>query len=414
MELSGPDGVTLAEGKPRPRRRLPEGTGAVLALFLVQFSAAVLPFGIGALAPYLTEGFGLSAGQVGLATSILFACVAICSVPAGRFVDRSGVPRGLWICCAVIACGSVGLALSQNTMGLAIALGIVGVGYALVSPATNRGVLETAPRTTRGRLMGIKQMGVTAGGVAAAALLPAMVLRWGFGTSMFFVAVTIATVGIASSLVYRSIARSSGHQTSSAPVGAIDPRTRRRVVTLGAAIGTMVAAQHCVATYLTLYLVASRGLSITAAAGMLALLHGSGTVARFGWGWVSDRMASRLRTMQVIGALAAATSLGLGLTGSWLPSVALIALIVVLGAATQGGNAVFQTAIAEEAPSRAGWASGVGMSLGFTGAIVAPPIFGALIDATGSYVVAFALSASIPLVGVAITHSLARDPSAGR
>jgi cyanate permease len=83
-------------------------------------------------------------------------------------------------------------------------------------------------------------------------------------------------------------------------------------------------------------------------------------------------------------------------------------VVVALGISTQGGNAVFQTAIAEEAPDRAGWASGIGMSLGFTGAILAPPVFGATVDETGSFAVALVAVSVVLVSGVGLTHRLDR------
>lgn len=57
--------------------------------------------------------------------------------------------------------------------------------------------------------------------------------------------------------------------------------------------GGMVAAQHVVATYLTLFLVDRRGMNAIDAAALLTVLHASGTIARLGWGWVSDHLGSR-------------------------------------------------------------------------------------------------------------------------
>ena len=49
-----------------------------------------------------------------------------------------------------------------------LALFLMGIGYAMVNPATGRGVLAWYPSSRRGTAMGIKQFGVPLGGIFAA------------------------------------------------------------------------------------------------------------------------------------------------------------------------------------------------------------------------------------------------------
>jgi predicted MFS family arabinose efflux permease len=262
--------------------------------------------------------------------------------------------------------------------------------------------------------MGVKQMGVTAGGAVAAATLPFAVERSGLSATLVATAVVIAAIGVGAGVVFARRGPSVGVGPARARAPRPAPALRRRILRLGGAVGAMVAAQHVVATYLTLFLVDRRGMGATEAAGLLTVLHVSGTAARLGWGWVSDRVGSRLRTMGAIGSVSVASLLVLAVAGPTLPVPVLAALVAVLGAATQGGNAVYQVAIAEEDVARAGWASGVGMTLGFSGAIVAPPAFGAVVDATGSYAAGLTLTALVVAAAVLVVRGLARGrPPAG-
>lgn len=394
----------IEEGRPA-RLRL---AAVVAALFSAQLATALVPFGIGALAPFIRTEYDLTRGQVGLANSLIFACVAACSIPAGSVVDRVGVARSLLLSCTAVAVGSLGLAAFDGYVGLALALMVVGIGYSVISPATNSGVLVAAPARKRGSIMGIKQMGVTMGGALAAATLPTSVERLGIRPTLLLLASLIAGIGVAASFVYGRVV---GVARLRASIGrGLPSRTGsvRRIVVLGSVVGTMVAAQHAVATYLTLFLVDRRAMSATGAAGLLTLLHVSGTVARLGWGWISDRVANRILTIAIIGSITVGSLLVLAAAGATAPFPVLLVLVVTLGIATQGGNAVYQTAIAEEDEARAGWASGVGMTLGFTGAIVAPPIFGATVDASDSYTLAWALTAGVVAIGVVVASMLSR------
>jgi nitrate/nitrite transporter NarK len=133
---------------------------------------------------------------------------------------------------------------------------------------------------------------------------------------------------------------------------------------------------------------------------------------------VSDRIGgSRWRTVALIGGTSAASLLALAVVGRRLPAGAFVALVAVLGVSTQGGNAVFQTSLAEADEARAGRASGIGMSVGFAGGILAPPAFGALVDAAGSYApsllggAAVAAAASVAAARLAVAHARREAPS---
>lgn len=49
------------------------------------------------------------------------------------------------------------------------------------------------------------------------------------------------------------------------------------------------------------------------------------------------------------------------------------------------------------------------MALGFTGAIVAPPTFGAVVDATGSYATGLVLTAGVVALAVIVVRRVAAE-----
>jgi hypothetical protein len=132
--------------------------------------------------------------------------------------------------------------------------------------------------------MGVKQMGVTAGAAVAAATLPLAVQRAGLSRTLLVAALAIVAVGVAAGAIFRRHVGGAGAAgLPDGRPGRPDPLRRRRILRLGGAVGGMVAAQHVVATYLTLLLVERRGLTALDAAGVLTVLHLSGTAARLGW-----------------------------------------------------------------------------------------------------------------------------------
>lgn len=390
-----------------PWRRV---TLIVGVLFAVQLATALLPFGLGALAPLLRDRFGLSRGEVGLATTAVFTSVALLSIPMGRVADRVGVAASLTVAAVLVAIAVAAMAVTERYSVLLGALAVGGVGYAAVTPSTNKGILAAVPPAGRGRAMGVKQMGVTTGGVVAAAVLPASIVRYGWSRTLLATSIGIAVLGLAGASVYRLVtgeARTAGRPPTDGHEGLVT----RRLLALGGVVGVLIAAQHAVATYLTLFIVDERGARVAAAAAALTLLHASGTVARLGWGYVSDRLpGGRLPTIALIGASSVLGLVALATVGASLPWPAMLALVALLGISTQGGNAVYQTALAEEDEARAGRASGIGMTLGFAGGIVLPPAFGAAVDVTGSYSVPFlAVAAGVGVASIAVLRLARRS-----
>ena len=393
----------------RTRRRVAPTVGV---LFGVQLAMALLPLGLGALAPFMRDRFDLTRGEVGLATTAVFVSVALFSIPMGGVADRVGVSGSLTIAAILVALGMAGMAVAERYGVLLGVLAVGGAGYAAVTPATNKGVLAAVRHTQRGRAMGVKQMGVTAAGMVAAAVLPASIVGEGWTPTLLATAAAIAVLGIGGAVAYRLITGKRLARDGAAPERSHG--VARRLLALGAVVGMLVAAQYAVSTYLILFLVDERAAQIAAAAAALTLLHGTGTVARLGWGYVSDRLAGgRLPTIALIGATSVLGLVALAAVGDSLPWPALMVLVAFLGVSTQGGNAVYQTALAEEDEARAGRASGIGMTLGFAGAIIMPPAFGATVDATGSYAVPFlAVAVGVGAASIGALHLAGRSTGA--
>lgn len=218
----------------------------IVALFTAQFSTALIPFGLGALAPVVRDRYDLTRREVGMATTAIFVSVAVLSVPMGRTADRLGVAPTL-----AIASGTIGVAVAAMGMAdtfavLLSCLAVVGIGYAAVTPATNKGIVAIVPTRARGRAMGVKQIAVTAAGAAAAAFLPGSVERVGWRVTLLGAGAAIAVIGGTAALAFAALA---GTWRTWSPSGrALAVVLARRLLSLGAVVGVLVAAQAVVGT----------------------------------------------------------------------------------------------------------------------------------------------------------------------
>ncbi len=145
---------------------------------------------------------------------------------------------------------------------------------------------------------------------------------------------------------------------------------------------------------------------------MLALAEGGGVVGRIGWGVVSDTLFGGRRkvVMGIIGALAAASSLGLALAGPETPRLALLAILAVAGVSAVGWNGINMTFVAELAGRQSSaTAAGLNLTASYLGIMVGPPLFGLLVDATGSYTTAFEAGAIASLLALVLLWQVRPD-----
>src|SRR3990170_4676660 len=152
------------------------------ALTLVTLAHALGAFSILSLAPlspFLLDSLRLSRAQVGLFFPAIYLGGVLTSLPAGWLTDRLGVRLTL-----VLGQGLTGamIGLAALTSDLPALLGLLflgGFGWSVVNPTTGKVILEWFPPRERGLAMGVKQTGLTLGGIANALLLPPLALRLG-------------------------------------------------------------------------------------------------------------------------------------------------------------------------------------------------------------------------------------------
>jgi ACS family hexuronate transporter-like MFS transporter len=169
-----------------------------------------------------------------------------------------------------------------------------------------------------------------------------------------------------------------------------------------------------VTTYLPLYGDDSLGLGQAAAGSLLAIVGAGGIVSRLWWTRVHERRAGEgAGSLWLLVALALAALGATGLTvaadaaGTWLLWVAAGGL----GVSAAAWNALAMLVILERTPaaSTAG-TSGTVLTGFYLGLCVAAPVFGVVVDASGSYEAGWAMTAASFAVAAAVA---ARTPTGG-
>jgi MFS family permease len=163
--------------------------------------------GVSPLSPALHEAFGLSRFQVGLLLPAVYVGGLIVSVPAGQLADRIGARTCLL---GGLALSGVLLTAAAGVTAFAALLAclvVAGVGWSIVNPAIGRAIIEVFPANERGLAMGIKQMGLTAGGIASAVVLPGVAGAQGWRAALGLCALVALVPVAAGWRPMRSLAR---------------------------------------------------------------------------------------------------------------------------------------------------------------------------------------------------------------
>ena len=382
-----------------------------------QAASAAVTSALGPLAPMLMAHFAISRGEVGLVQTALYLSATWSALVGGRLADRVGERSVLIVSGLVTGAGAAAAAFAGPFAAFLAAAFVFGLGTGVQNPAGSAAVMRWFPPRRRGFAMGIRQTGVPVGGVLAATVWPWVATAWGWrGT--YALAGAMALFGTAVVVVsYFDPARETGSGTAVRSLR--DLMTDRRLWLLALTYNGQIVAQYSVTVYLVLFFHEALGFSLIAAAGLLALVNVVAIGGRIGWGLVSDNLfdgARRPVLLIIIGLTLCGVLLAAALPAG-APLGLAIALAALLGLSAFSWTGMYGT-LAIELAGSASAASAVAWVhvLGGVGSLGGAPLFGYLVDHTGSYRAAWLAVAVAVLVGLAATLALREGsaPARGR
>jgi MFS family permease len=399
---------------------------AIAVTLAVQSLTATALIAPSVIAPVAAADLGAAPQSIGLFVSIAYLGAMLSGLATGGLIARFGA---FAVCQAAVVTVGVGLALGKLAVLAVVPLAalLIGIGYGFVNPASSHILARRTPPRVMALVFSIKQTGVPIGGAIAGAVVPTLVLALGWSDTL----PVLGAVCVAAAFVLLPARAVIAEPPAAADPGAARAplafRTRRvvdgmivpirlalshprlrdlSVVSLGYASAQLVFIAYFVSR-LTLDL----GYDLVAAGFVYALAHGSGIVGRVIWGAVADHWASPRMTLALLGVVSAACAGLTALFSAAWPIAAIAAVAVLYGASAVGWNGVFLAEVARCAPAgQVGTATGGTQFFTFGGAMVGPPVFTALVSATGTYALGFAFFALVPLA-IALRLLLARTSS---
>ena len=393
----------------------------LLAILTASYGAGAFGMlGISPLSPSLVAGFGLTRLQIAFIVPSIYLGGLLFSLPGGRLVDRLGVRPSLLGGLIVGAVGLAAGALSPGFGTFLVCLFLAGTGWSVVNPALGKAIMDLFPAHERGVAMGIKQMGLTLGGIASALVLPHIAAALGWRAA---IAACGLVVALPVPLTWRPLGRLDG-EPAARPASVEREGTRasawswaRRpaILTFFASGLFLGMVQAAVLSYLPLYTIEALGFDTIGAGLLVACSQAGGAVSRLVLGAASDRWLADRRSvwLALTGAVGASSFAAYAV---WLVAAPLGAgtLAFAAGVGAYGWVGIFFVMSAELGGSRsAGLLSGAAFASIVVGLLVGPAAFGLLLVRWDSYAVPWTtfagLSALVTIATILVGPAIDRE-----
>jgi len=363
--------------------RTPRYRWVVLAVgTLAQAATAAHFLGLAAVTPALRAHFGLGVAGVGALIGGISVGVVTTLILWGSAADRFGERPVMTVGLLGAAAALGATAFVAGPVGAAVLLVLAGASGASVNAASGRAVLSWFPRERRGLAMAVRQTAVPAGAALAAVGLPPIAAR--AGVPAVFLALAglclVAALAVAVWIREPPDRPPRGMRPASRARGVL---TNPRLLRLSLAGALLVVPQFLGSVLMVEVLVDGGGLPHAAAGALLALTQVLGGLGRLGNGVWSDRVASRLGPLRIVGV---AVAVGFAASAALQPGPAalLAAALVPAAALALSWNGLVFTAAGELAPpGRAATAMAVSNTANYVSAAATPALGGLVAQALG-------------------------------
>lgn len=368
-----------------PDTGLPESRRpAFIGLLFGAMGAATLPMSvIGILATFIIDDLGITRATLGWIVAANVILAALVSPSSGHITDAIGGRRAVSLLFVCSACAFILFGTAPAVWVMFIASTVAAVAQAIGNPATNLLIRTHLDEGRRGIATGIKQSGVQAAATGAGILLPTAAIAIGWRPTMALVAlVPLVALALVTWIIPHTDKVTKADRPDRAPL----PNAVRWL----AGYGMLLGFAGAVAFYVPLYVEEAIGLDPRIGGLVAALIGATAFVSRIMWARFAERTGRYLGPLWImaVGGMVSALLMALGTS----TAVLILPGAVAIGATTSAWNSVGMLAVINKTGYATGRSSGVVLFGFLIGLGIGPPLYGATVDATGSYTAMWMIS----------------------
>lgn len=377
---------------------------------LITFASNAVPV----LLPPISEAFQINPGLLGVFTSVLFGCGIATAVASGGFIQRFGAFRMSQFALTMAGAGLLLCSLGWLWL-FPVAAMLLGIGMGPSTPASSHILARFASAKAAPLVFSIKQTGVPFGGMLAGLFLPFAVAVGGWQSGLVAGALACWLLALLLWPAHRAYDddRQPNRRISAADVG-LALRTAfgsRNMAELAFAGFAFSGLQVAFTSYYVAYLVADAGRSFAEAGEMLAWASAIAIAGRVFWGALAGRVLPSRPLLAFLALAMVVATVGIALLGPESSRLWIIAAGLLMGATTVSWNGVHLSEVARLAPTgNASVATAGVLFCCFSGLLVLPGAFGAIVAVSGNYDLGFYVAAAPTLIAGIILLRPVRRP----
>ena len=379
---------------------------------------------LSAAAPYITEEFNLTAGQMGIIMSGFFWSYALLQLPSGWAADKYGQKKtlGFAVVWWSVATALTGLATGfKSLLGLRVALG---VGEAAAYPSNAGIAAKWFPKKERATVAGIFDSGSKFGGAVAMPLIAWMIAVFDWKLTFLLIGLVGVVWGIVWMIFFKEnpadhkrvneaeLAHIREGQAHMEETGGGQPLKwyqlfkYRNIWAMCIGFFMINYNSYFFITWLPTYLVKERGMELIEMGIMASLPLLTAMVVEVGAGWMSDRIYAKgklsltaVRKLFLIIGLAMASCIGFAAFAD-SAILAVILLCVAKSGTTVAASQVWALPGDVAPKNMTSMVAGIQNTVSNMGGVVGPIITGFIVGATGSFVPALLFSAALIIIAI--------------
>ncbi len=382
----------------------------VLTLFIM--STAYIAVGINvqgfkAMLPLVSADFQISGTQAGLYATFFFLSGTLLAISSGRVVDRIGPKKSLVGATLIIATLMFLHTLMPAFYLLLFLAFLTGIGFSIITPAINKGVLNLVSSDKRAVSIGIAQAGGGIGGILGASLLPFIGDIFGWRKALFVAATVALLMAVILMKFYRPAKISSeekdtnkNQQKSSFRKDfkkLISNRILIFLCLMGLAFGFTMGNMTI---HYTLFLTGDVGLTPGYAGLSLSAFMFGGVLGQPSMGYINDRFfkSNRRLGLFLLGVISSIMVLLIAIFvfSENLMFITIMGISFILGMFGLAIPGLVFTTIGDIIEDDLiGTATGIALVFIRSGVVIGPPIIGYIADIRGDYQYSWLIIASV-------------------
>ncbi|KEK22694.1 MFS transporter [Bacillus gaemokensis] len=170
---------------------------------VTQASATLITYGVGPLAFFWKEIYNLTNMQMGMLLTTVNIGPLFCMLFVGRLLDQYNERLLIGVSSILLGGSILFINIVEGFTGLLFVLALVGVFYSTAQPGGSKVILKWFPKGNRGLAMGIRQAGIPIGGAVAGAIVPMISLKFSVSCTIYILSSICIAGGVLFLVFYR-------------------------------------------------------------------------------------------------------------------------------------------------------------------------------------------------------------------